>query len=195
MKKKIISALLAIIAVMAFGNVSFAEDIHLFPPQIPQVGVMKVAVSQGGEIIMGLRTNGTVNIIGSLNDEAIEWVKTQSNIVDIACNTSALAVLDNTGSVKMKNLFTYGHLTQSPDWDNIAAIDCGAFHVVGLKNDGTVVAYGDNSKGQCSVNGWNNVSKIYANENFTIAIKKDGTIYAAGEISNYSDIAQLNNVI
>ena len=33
-------------------------------------------------------------------------------------------------------------------------------HTVGLKSDGTVVAVGSNSDGQCNVDAWTNVSQI-----------------------------------
>jgi alpha-tubulin suppressor-like RCC1 family protein len=33
-------------------------------------------------------------------------------------------------------------------------VAAGEFHTVGLKADGTVVAVGDNSFGQCNVGGW-----------------------------------------
>lgn len=200
MKKKILSVLLMLISAMAFGRVSFAEDLNPFPPQTPQVGVMKVCVSSYDTVVMGLRTNGTVNVMGVNSESAREWIKTQTNVVDIACCTDMsvgiAAVLDSAGSVKIRKIEAYEHyFNDFPGWDNIAAIDCGKKHLVGLKTDGTVVAHGDNTYGQCDVNGWNNVSKIYANYDFTIGIKKDGTVYAAGKIDNYSDIAKLKNVI
>ena len=40
------------------------------------------------------------------------------------------------------------------------AISAGMYHTVGLKADGTVVAVGDNGKGQCDVSGWTDI-KLY----------------------------------
>lgn len=38
-------------------------------------------------------------------------------------------------------------------WDDIRPICAGALHTVGLKADGTIVAVGENSDGQCDVGG------------------------------------------
>jgi hypothetical protein len=37
---------------------------------------------------------------------------------------------------------------------NIIQVDAGGWHTVGLRSDGTVVAVGDNTSGQCNVGGW-----------------------------------------
>ena len=42
---------------------------------------------------------------------------------------------------------------------------CGNFHTVGLKTDGTVVAVGPNSMGQCDVGGWTNIQQVAASYN------------------------------
>jgi len=39
-------------------------------------------------------------------------------------------------------------------WTNITQVAAGLWHTVGLKADGTVVAVGLNSFGQCNVDGW-----------------------------------------
>ena len=63
--KKIIGSL-AIIFILAqtYCFSAFAEDVNAFPPQRPEVGNMKVATSDNLEsLVVGLRTNGTVNIM------------------------------------------------------------------------------------------------------------------------------------
>ncbi|WP_242295075.1 RCC1 domain-containing protein, partial [Bacillus cereus group sp. BfR-BA-01381] len=39
----------------------------------------------------------------------------------------------------------------------IVAIAAGCAHTVGLKSDGTVVAVGENTYGQCDVSSWRNI--------------------------------------
>jgi alpha-tubulin suppressor-like RCC1 family protein len=75
------------------------------------------------------------------------------------------------------------------NWDKI---DTGLFHVLAVKTDGTLWAWGDNSNGQLGNNStksssipiqigtdtdWKNVS---AGQQFSIAVKKNGTLWAWG---------------
>ena len=71
-------------------------------------------------------------------------------------------------------------------WTDIVAIAVGDSHVVGLKSDGTVIAAGSNSAGQCDVSSWKDVKKIWADRKATIALKNDGTMYSAGDIGSVS---------
>jgi hypothetical protein len=66
-------------------------------------------------------------------------------------------------------------------WANIKAIAAGAFHTVGLKEDGTVVAVGYNGFGQLNVSTWANIKAIAAGASHTIGLKEDGTVVAVGD--------------
>lgn len=74
----------------------------------------------------------------------------------------------------------------------------GINHSAAVQKDGTVIAVGDNSLGQCETNGWTDVVGIAAGDNHTVGMKSDGTLYAAGsndygqsEVSAWSDIVQV----
>ena len=62
----------------------------------------------------------------------------------------------------------------------IVAISVGSNHIVGLKSNGTVVAVGDKSYGQCDVNGWTDIVAISAGSRHTIGLRADGTVVAVG---------------
>lgn len=49
-------------------------------------------------------------------------------------------------------------------------------HVVGLRSDGTVVATGDNSHGECQVQDWTDIAAVFADTDYTVGLKKDGTL-------------------
>jgi hypothetical protein len=64
---------------------------------------------------------------------------------------------------------------------NVVAISLGAQFALALKSDGTVVAWGDNSKGQCNVpSGLGGVIAISAGGSHALALKSDGTVVGWG---------------
>lgn len=74
-------------------------------------------------------------------------------------------------------------------------IAAGGSFTVGIKNDGTVLAVGNNESGQCNVTGWTDIAAVSAGEAHTIGLKNDGTVVAAGNndygqcnVSQWSDI-------
>src|SRR4030042_1618680 len=57
----------------------------------------------------------------------------------------------------------------------------GGHHTVGLKADGTVVAVGDNTYGQCNVSGWTAIVQVAAGYAHTVGLKANGTVVAVGD--------------
>ena len=57
----------------------------------------------------------------------------------------------------------------------------GSAHIAVAQEDGTVTAYGDNSRGQCEVNAWRDVAKVAAGDFHTVALTKHGKALAAGD--------------
>ena len=56
----------------------------------------------------------------------------------------------------------------------------GAYHTVGLCNDGTVVAAEWNDEGQCDVNSWTDIVAVAAGYTHTVGLRSDGTVVATG---------------
>lgn len=83
----------------------------------------------------------------------------------------ALGVLGLT-TLKATGATNYTH--------HIPNVAAGAYHVVGLKEDGTVIAAGDNSVGQCEVGAWTGIVQIAAGFWHTVGLKADGTVVAVG---------------
>ncbi|HEY6873260.1 MAG TPA: MBG domain-containing protein [Geobacteraceae bacterium] len=64
----------------------------------------------------------------------------------------------------------------------LKAVAGGYYHTVALKNDGTVVAWGDNEYGQCNVPaGLSGVVAVAAGMWYTVALKDNGTVVAWGD--------------
>jgi alpha-tubulin suppressor-like RCC1 family protein/subtilisin-like proprotein convertase family protein len=65
--------------------------------------------------------------------------------------------------------------------NNVIGIAAGTRHRLALKADGTVVAWGDNSYGQCNVpNGLVNVQAVAADDDHSLALLGDGTVVGWG---------------
>ena len=80
-------------------------------------------------------------------------------------------------------------------WTDIVAVSAGYSHTVGLKEDGTVVATGNNDQGQCNVYNWTDIIAVGAGQNYTVGLKKDGTVVVTGynyfglyNVSDWTDI-------
>lgn len=74
-------------------------------------------------------------------------------------------------------------------------ISAGYFHTVALQSDGTVIATGDNSSGQCNVRRWKDIIAISAGINYTIGLKSNGTLVSTEKyipISSWSDIVAID---
>ena len=63
-------------------------------------------------------------------------------------------------------------------------LSAGAIHTVALKEDGTVVAVGNNSDGQCEVEQWSDIISVSAGSSHTVGLKSDGTVMAVGDNGN-----------
>ena len=85
------------------------------------------------------------------------------------------------------------------DWKDIIAIDGFDDHLVGLKVDGTVVAVGNNSVGQCDVSDWRDMTAICVGSQSTFGLKSDGTVMAIGnnsegqcDVSGWQDVVDIS---
>jgi alpha-tubulin suppressor-like RCC1 family protein len=60
-------------------------------------------------------------------------------------------------------------------------VAAGAEHTVGLKSDGTVVAVGRNTVGQCDVGSWRDIVYVAAGHDRTVGVRSDGSLVGAGK--------------
>ncbi len=187
MKKMKKILVMALATFLMTTSTTFAAQI--FPPQRPEVGVMMVEKPAlfPGDMVVGLRTDGTINIKGNKLPVAPEHF---TDVVDVTIVGRYLVALKSNGTITIADLVGYQYhlcndaaIPEAATWTDIVDIDGAREHLVGLKSDGTVVAVGDNTKNQCSVAGWTNISQIFAFYNATLAVTKDGRVRATGEIS------------
>lgn len=112
-------------------------------------------------------------------------------LLQIITTVLVLAALVLGGTAISNNLYTSG-------WKDIISVSCGHNHVVGLREDGHVVANGSNKDGQCEVDDWTNVIQVDTGTYFTAGLRKDGRVYVAGDeklfasVSGWRDVVQIS---
>ena len=78
---------------------------------------------------------------------------------------------------------SYAQLKQNRQAAQKGLIAAGARHSLVLRSDGTVLAQGDNSNGQCNTGAWNAVVMVAAGERHSVGLNSNGTVVACGDNS------------
>lgn len=170
-----------------------------------------IAVSAGEQFIVGLREDGTLTaqgIDGYGETNIDEW----KDIVDVDTGWQHTVGLDQYGRVHAVGIHSeelMREIAENQDsWSNIVDISTGGStaagsmgngHIVGLKDDGTVVAVGDNTYGQCNVSDWSDVVAIDAGDYHTVGLRSNGTVLTTqtGDMFRESSdqISQWNDMV
>jgi alpha-tubulin suppressor-like RCC1 family protein/subtilisin family serine protease len=193
------------------GQFTFSQTI---PVQIPNLSSI-VAISAGQNHSLALKTDGTVwawgaNNWGQIGNGTNSQVYTPvqvsglTNVKAIDAGREKSIALKNDGSVwgwgsnqsQVLRLPSFALSSNVPvqiaDVADIAALTLGDFHVIALKQDGTLISWGSNDWGQLGDNngapgslprvvvGLTNVSKLAAGGDHTLAIRNDGSVWSWG---------------
>jgi len=131
--------------------------------------------------IDGLNVYSTKQDISLINNE---------DIVKVVTIDKGVIVLKNDGTIEKS--FEDGSF---PKLKNIVDIDASNNHVLFLKKNGKVYAYGDNTNGQCDVSAYKKITKIFALNDASILFDKDGNMFYTKEILGLSKIKDIPNII
>lgn len=155
-----------------------------------------VSISTGERYIIGLKSDGTLVGAGHDVGDGQLQIGGWNNIVAIATGWRHTVGLDADGGIHITGYRSSNQLQEITDnlaeWSNIVAIaagggsnaSSGTGHTVGLRSDGTVVAVGDNTYGQCNVNDWTGIIAIAAGDWHTVGLRADGTVVSTHPDSN-----------
>jgi alpha-tubulin suppressor-like RCC1 family protein len=125
---------------------------------------------------------------------------TSFSIIDGAIGGQHMVLkLKDANSTEIKQ---YGNVSQNipyvDGWSDQqeGSIACGQFHVAAIRADKTVVCWGSNDQGQCTVPaGLTDVKQVACGDNHTLALKEDGTIVAWGDNThNQLSLASITNL-
>lgn len=73
-------------------------------------------------------------------------------------------------------------------------ISAGAFHTLAIRENGTVIATGDNRAGQCNVSGWKDIIAVAGDAFHSVGLRANGTVVATTilEPNKKFDVGQCN---
>jgi alpha-tubulin suppressor-like RCC1 family protein len=152
--------------ITGWGNDWFTN----FPLELEDGGA--VAVAAGDQRSYALKVDGTVVAWGS----GISFWSGWSNISAIAARNNRVAGVTNAGSVLVS-----GGPPAPLGLTQVTKVAVGGDHLLALRSDQTVVAWGNNLYGQATVPaGLSGVIAVAAGGNHSLALKSDGTVVAWG---------------
>lgn len=153
-----------------------------------------VAISSAGDITAGLKADGTV-LVSSDGSERVLKVLHWKEIVAISVGGSSYGYNDGmvVGLKKDGTVVTTGNIPEISEWKDIVKIFAGRNCLIGLKNDGAVIAALDKDaydrtkedvkkyilNNLSSLNS-KNLSTISIDEQHVVGLKSDGTLIAIG---------------
>ena len=146
----------------------------------------------GTAVTVGINTGGPCDADG--------W----TDIVSISAHKHGAMGLKADGTVVVSKSNSFSGVDEIASWTDIVAIyhyKSGSYpdYTIGLRLDGTVVAAGDNTYGQCDIEDWTDIVKIYTSNRSTVGLKTDGTVVMAGsgyyydsdDAEGWSDIVEI----
>lgn len=78
------------------------------------------------------------------------------------------------------------------EFNNIVSVATGSQQILGIREDGTVIAAGINDCGQCNVGNWNKIVSVSVGDRHSVGLKSDGTVVSTKFIGNKKYYGQCN---
>lgn len=140
--------------------------------------------------VVGLKDDGTI-VYSGVDRRCILDLKEWSDIVQLSGSNTLLVGLKIDGTIVCTYTAAYTNINMEDESDviQLSTNNYDSNNVALIRKDGSVVAYGDNSSGQCYVDDWNNIDIVYlyTEPGCIYGISRDGSINYVGYIYGYDD--------
>lgn len=141
-----------------------------------------VDAATGSGPLYTLHADGRVRTWGSNGFVGTEPAR---DVVALSGDNGTVAALLADGTVRIVS--SSSSVSVPAGLTDVVAIAAGSSHVLALRREGTVVAFGGNYSGQCDVPaGLTGVTAIAAATDHSVALKADGQVVAWGRNSSYT---------
>src|SRR4030042_1647774 len=106
----------------------------------------------------------------------VNWTGNVGTIANVNATATTITMSSAYGIVA-----NFAPFVVQPQY-NIPMVSADGWHTVGLSTNGTVVAVGYNTFGQCNVSGWSGtgIVQVAAGDMHTVGRRSDGTVVAVG---------------
>ena len=135
------------------------------------------SISAMGKRVAGVTLTGTVVATGNFSQEDFVEIGKVTGAKQVAVGLNYVAVLKNDGSVQVIGTLPSKDLS---NFNGIKTISAGVHHLLGIKENGEVVATGDNSYGQSMVSGLYDIIDVAGGEYHSAFLREDGVIEFRG---------------
>jgi len=98
--------------------------------------------------------------------------------------TGIVSAGQDTGSIFIWGANDFGQRTNIPAGNDFIAVAAGRYHTVALRENGTLVAWGDNMYGQCNAPAGNEYTAIAAGGMNSMALRQNGSLVVWGDNSS-----------
>lgn len=146
--------------------------------------------ANGNEAFATVLADGTVQLSGCFTFQN-ELAKGLQDIRSVALGQGFLAALTNKGRLLFRTKKTVDDFTNPAvpsDITGVKSITAGAHHVLALKNDGTVLAWGPNYEGENDIpEDLGKVAKLSAGYSASYALLENGSLRTWGNTKNGED--------
>ncbi len=142
-----------------------------------------------------LSSKGTVTAKGD-SEAGQNQVSSFEGIAHVLAAPRCSYLVDKEGKVIAKGACAIK--PQIQNWSGIKALAFGTKHLVGLREDGTVVQADDSVAGRTSAEtgSWKNVTAIAAAGNYTLGLLADGTVSYAGPLpDSRQEVSMWHNIV
>jgi|GEM_PF-1772891 len=141
-----------------------------------------VAIAAARDISVALRRNGSVVVWSAMFNGAHDYFPDTRAVGKPFAGEKFVGIIKESGGVSLVGLGEHGVMTPPVGLGGIRAAVSTASHVVALRDDGTVVAWGYNLVGQSNVPaGLQDVVAVAAGSGHSLALLDDGTVVRWGQ--------------
>lgn len=159
------------------------------PENILSLPMVEQIIAASDTHTIAIKSDGTVMAAGN-NDYARCDVSSWADVISVCANALETIGLKSDGTIISSS---YANQEELSSWRDVVAICSGCCeigydssyysHIVGLRANGTVVATGSNSHGQCNISTWSGITAVCVGDLHTVGLRKDGTVVATGDNS------------